>query len=242
MASSNKPVNNFPKLFVVLGLALSIFFAVRFARQQKEYKLQREACIEKLEGIYTDISGFGISEIERNYITAQGGSHTYGEIIYPSMEAVINRLEVKKEDVFYDLGSGVGKFPAWVHLTTDIKKSVGIELSETRYEKSMQALGRLEEAGLLNKSRTLSCVHGDITEVDFSDATIIFMCATCFSEPLLQKLVDIFLELTPGLRIVTLKKLPEHPRLVLIKEEALATSWSKGSPFRYYKLLAPATA
>jgi hypothetical protein len=36
----------------------------------------------------------------------------YGEVTYGGMERLYEALELKKEDVFYDLGCGVGKRPA----------------------------------------------------------------------------------------------------------------------------------
>ena len=194
----------------------------------------------QLDKTYENLSGI-IPSAEAALIREQGGAPTYGEIAYPSMRALVKKLAIKDNDVFYDLGSGVGKFVAYVYLTTDIKKSVGIELSESRYQRSLQALQRLQVTRCIDKERVLDFVHRDITQADFQDATVIFMCATCFSNELLQQLTHRFVQLKPGLRIVTLRKLPENPRLKLVAHEQLPTSWSKGSPIYYYELLPETT-
>ncbi len=195
---------------------------------------------KQLEKVYEGVSGFNIASEEKDHILSKGGAPTYGEIVYESMRAVITRLNLQPEDVFYDLGSGTGKFVAYMHMATKIKKSAGIELSKSRYQLSADALKQLQEQGLLDETRKIEFICGDMTEEDISDATAIFMCATCFSEELLQRLVHVFVKLKPGLRIVTLKQLPHHPQLKLIRKEHFPTTWSDGSPFHYYELTAAA--
>lgn len=195
------------------------------------------AICSQLDKIYEGVSGFNIAQQEVELITAQGGAHTYGEIAYDSMRALITRLNIQPNDVFYDLGSGSGKFVAYMHLATKIGNSKGVELSETRYKQSIDALERMKEQGMIDENRQISFLQGNMLEADLSDATVIFMCATCFSEDLMQKLADKFLNLTPGLRIITLKALPEHPRMKLFKKDHFPTSWSDGSPFHYYELI-----
>ena len=155
------------------------------------------------------------------------------------MRTLLGKLKPTAEDVFYDLGSGVGKFPIYVHLVCpDIKKVVGIEAAASRHHEAKQALARLIREGAIDTSREVTFVHGDIVKEDISDATIIFICATCFPEPLMQALADRFLTLKPGLRIVTLKALPERPRLKMTKKAPLPTSWSQeGSMMYFYELL-----
>ena len=126
-----------------------------------------------------------------------------------------------------------------MHIATKSRKSVGIELSKTRHQQAVNALDQMKARGLVDAQREIVFIHGNITEEDISDATVIFMCSTVFSDKLLQQLVDRFVTLTPGLRIVTLKRLPDHPQLKLVKTELFPTSWSESSPFNYYELLKP---
>ena len=123
-------------------------------------------------------------------------------------------------------------------MTTDARKSVGVELSESRFKSTQEAQKRAQVMNLVSNNQALSFMHEDMTRVDLSDATIIFMCSTCFSEALMQKMVDKFLALKPGLQIVTLKRLPAHPRLKIVYTTKLPTSWSSSSRFLFYKLRA----
>ena len=44
-----------------------------------------------------------------------------------------------EDDVFYDLGSGVGKFNLYVAAMNEIRKSVGLEIGERRNREANQA-------------------------------------------------------------------------------------------------------
>lgn len=198
---------------------------------------------ELLNRIYQGVDGFGLSEAETKRITDLGGAPTYGEIAYASMEAITQVVMFSSDDVFYDLGSGVGKFPIFVHLWTTAKKSIGIELSESRHNGALNAMSSLydyENDGfnaLADENRELLFIHGDISETDLSDATIIFMNSLCFSNIILKAMVDTFTKLAPGLCIITLKELPQHPRLKYSRKDSFPTSWSGNVPFHFYELL-----
>jgi len=226
---------------LILLLGTIVIGLVYLGWSRANYHLP-EKLSKKLEEAYVGISGFGIAAEEADYIREKGGAPTYGEIIYPSMDKVLKKLKVNAQDVFYDLGCGVGKFVLYTHMATRAKKSVGIELSESRYQGAQEAKKRAQAARLLHSNRQVSFLHEDITQADLSDATIIFMCSTCFSPSLMEKLTDMFLTLKPGLQIVTLKKLPEHPQLQCVEGTHFQTSWSSNSPFYFYKLLSASPA
>lgn len=220
--------------FAATGYWLSIVLHVRYVSDQRH----KTAC-EHIEKVYKDVSGFNIGAEESEEIRTRGGCPVYGEIVPDSMRVLLEMIQPGHNDVFYDLGSGVGKFPIYVHSVTSVKKSVGIELSLSRHSDAQKALEALKKEGAIDEDakREVSFVHGDITEVDFSDATLIFMCATCFSDELMEKLTERFLTLKPGLRVITLKKLPEHKRLRLIDDLSLRTTWSEGSNMYFYRLI-----
>ena len=51
----------------------------------------------------------------------------YGEVTYQGMEKLYDALDLKKDDVFYDLGCGVGKLVLYVALRGGPQRSVGLE-------------------------------------------------------------------------------------------------------------------
>lgn len=270
---SNKSEKKMSSMLVFVGIgigAIAIVGIVMMATRYSENPLSHEEACAQMNKLYSELSGFNIDTAEEEAIRSRGGAPTYGEITDPSMQALVDTLAIKKGDVFYDLGSGIGKLVTYMYMATDVRKAIGVELAKSRHDKAVSGLKRLyaqtsrrkqkelidvdsdeareglggavkliarEGENTSGETRELAFIHDDMLEHDLSDANAIFMCATCFSEELLQKLTDKFVkEAKPGLRVVTLKKLPEHPQLRHRDTRLLPTSWSPGSPFHYYEL------
>lgn len=214
-----------------------------------------------IETLYHAVSGYRIDEEEKKAIRNEGGDPTYGEILYESAQALLKDLQLTSDDVFYDLGSGAGKFVDQAYLTTPVKKAAGIELSKTRYEMAqarvpqIQALaeisaefdyvlnqalaGKAAQRVRIAPSKTIEFINENILKADLRDATVVFMCSTCFSDELMQQIVDKLAGLQEGLRVLTLKDLPAHEHFKLVRQYQLPMSWSKsspGSPVYLYRL------
>ncbi|EGT45255.1 hypothetical protein CAEBREN_21991 [Caenorhabditis brenneri] len=58
-------------------------------------------------------------------------NQTYGEINPLQMASIFDELKLTKEDVFMDIGSGIGQFVLLACLITPMQMSYGIELVET---------------------------------------------------------------------------------------------------------------
>ena len=58
------------------------------------------------------------------------GSLTYGEMLYPSVKKLLNKLQIESNDIFLDLGSGLGKLVLQVWMQTILKSVIGIEARE----------------------------------------------------------------------------------------------------------------
>ncbi len=185
-----------------------------------------------------------------------GGDPTYGEIKHLSATVLLDALQLTSEDVFYDLGCGVGKLVMQVYLMSPAKRAVGIELSEARCGCARKVLkpisGKLYDTCMnceneirkllgqekLKKTtkKTIEFFEKDMLKADISDATVIFTCSTCFSDDLMNKLVKKFATLQDGLRVLTLKQLPEHPDFKFVRTFTLPMTWSKSTPVHMYVL------
>ncbi|CAD7965684.1 unnamed protein product [Amoebophrya sp. A120] len=109
-----------------------------------------------LDKTYEDLSGYDIPVEEHQALRKVGGEPTYGEIVPSSLTQVLLRMNATEADVFYDLGSGIGKTVLQAALTTRVKQAIGIEFENTRnlnaltakqkllaeLEKTMEATGR----------------------------------------------------------------------------------------------------
>ena len=225
------------KIFNLLLLLTIVISGCRSSLQTNQSKLVKINSTKFINKTYQSRNGV-ISDEERKIITEQGCAPVYGEILNISLKTLLDDLHITPNDVFYDLGSGIGKVTIQAYLDYTFKKAVGIELSPTRYKHSIIAKNELQKINALDKTRTLEFRNEDITKSNIDDATVIFMCATCFPENLMDTLTKKLSMLKPGLKLLTLKFLTntEHSNFKLIKEYSLPMTWSSGSPVYLYEL------
>lgn len=189
----------------------------------------------RINEAYKTINGFTISEQERKLIEDEGGNPTYGEITFDGFATLLKDLKLTGHDVFYDLGSGVGKVCVQVALTTPAH-AIGIELSSSRASKAEKVRQELLIAGDLKKKNKLKFIECNITDASLKNATVIFLCSTCFSKELMQKITEKIAKLKKGVRVLTLKELAPHDSLVLIHTYFVPMTWSDSSPVYLYEL------
>ena len=207
-----------------------IFFAgCLVAKESNEIK-------KTIDSLFKGKTGFGINKKEINLIVEKGSKATYGEILYDSMQALIDDLKLTKNDIFYDMGSGIGKSVVHVYLTTKVKKSCGIELSKTRFDCSEQVKNEMKKQKLIHKKRILEFKYEDIVESDISDATVVYMCSTCYPQKLMEDLTRKLENGKKKLKVLTLKQLAKSEKFKIKKTYNLPMTWSKSSSVYSYEL------
>lgn len=193
-----------------------------------------------------------IPEPERKCVSDTGGSPVYGEITYEGVVFLLDKLALTSDDIFYDLGSGLGKFTYQVFLTTPAKKSVGIEFSQSRYDRAKSLASQMPKVykqafkyensmrSILGKkplerikNKECKFIKGCMIDTDFSDATVIFTCSTCFGKAFMQKLADKCANINK-LKIITLKQFPYHEHIRYEQMFQLPMSWAKDVPVYMY--------
>jgi len=190
-----------------------------------------------LARLYDKVTGFiSFSAAEKNKNMESRIYLTYGEILFDSVTGLMNKLNLDEKDVFYDLGSGVGKMALQVFMTTPIKEVYGIEASIKRFEKSCKAAAQVEEdfKGLYKNSRKLQFINANIVDCDMKDATIIFACATCFGAELLTTIAERSVECTNLKYLISLKKIPCN--IPLKTTFHIDCSWDKVKCYIYSSL------
>jgi SAM-dependent methyltransferase len=222
------------KKIVLMGLILVISIATyQYFQTTKHEPYSTSQATQLLDAIYKDISGFSIDQSERKFIEEQGGNPTYGEITFQSTQDLINHLELGKDDVFFDLGCGIGKVCCQVALTTPAR-AIGIELSPTRCalaQKTKQCL--INQKAYANNAK-LEFYEQNILDANLEPATVIFACSTCFSDQLMQTLTQKFETLPKLKRVVTLKELAPTSHFTLAKTFNLPMTWSDNTPVHVY--------
>lgn len=154
---------------------------------------------------------------------------TYGTISDEGIKKLLDDIhKLNSEDVFYDLGSGVGNVCKYVFENTNVGKCVGIEYDKDRYSISKE----LEKTV---GARQMIFKQGNFFDRDWSDATVIFTDSIMFSDDTLRKMINKAKEKCKNLKyFISMKKLPENDYLTYIKTENIKVSWGT-STYNIYK-------
>lgn len=184
--------------------------------------------------IYKDIEGFEIPKYDASHVRKSQGSPIYGEINHAALNKLLKHLKLSTNDVFYDLGSGVGKVITQTLLTTPIKLAVGIELSKSRHEGAVIALKRAASYEPSINQR-VKLINKDLLTVDLSAATVIYTCSTAFSQSFMNKLTKRLASFKHSYRLISLQDLPEHPDFKLEAKLRLDMSWLRNTEVHIYQ-------
>jgi len=93
----------------------------------------------------------------------------YGTIGYLNVRRVLRVVKPGPEDVFYDIGCGMGRILC-AAARRPLRQCVGVELLEP-----LCHIARQNAASLRGRKAPIQIVCGDATSVDLSDGTIYFM-------------------------------------------------------------------
>jgi len=195
---------------------------------------------EYIKHLYKDVNGFGLEDIDYTIIkNHREVNTTYGEILPTSVSNMIKEMNVNANDVFYDLGCGTGKVVIQYFLQTNIKKSVGIEISSTRANKAQHNINIvLAKFPKIFNNRKIEIIQDNILNVNLSDATCVYLCSTCFSSILLNNVLDKIKTTSKNIRvIVTLKDFDSDEYLNKFQKKVISIpcTWSDSTiAYMYY--------
>mmetsp|Transcript_10496 Transcript_10496/g.19317 ORF Transcript_10496/g.19317 Transcript_10496/m.19317 type:complete len:307 (+) Transcript_10496:59-979(+) len=179
-----------------------------------------QAKLEDFSNCYRSLeNGYTISEGEREAVNNVGGSDVYGELMPVATLHLLQALDLKSDDVFFDLGCGTGKVVLLTAMFSDVSRAVGLELSETRVNTACEAIARakLEKRCSIFKEDFLTTPH-------LRDATVCFGCNYTLPKESFTKLFLRLIEV-PRLRLVATLKNPFHQM-----EETARDEW--GAAFK----------
>lgn len=194
-------------------------------------------CEKQMAEIFEGLTGFiSYQPGEKEENEKKDVFLTYGEVLYPGINTLIDYVEVTHEDVICDLGSGIGKVPMQFFLKTPIRRAFGIEASKTRYESSLKALARFKERFnelFQNGARSLEYFNGNFLEGDMSQVTLVYAASTCYGPKLMEKIGEM-VDKAPKVRcVMSLKPVPCNTfRLDKVLE--VQCSWDKATKCHVY--------
>lgn len=190
--------------------------------------------IYKLVNLQNIVDDINLDDKEKNHVKS-----TYGEILFESLQKLINEINIGSSDVFYDLGSGNGKVVMQMFMNANVKKSYGIEYYPERSYNAEFALKQIYKMfpETLDEKRLISYQIGNIKDIHYlDDATVIFMCSTCYPSELLEIVCD-KIKTSKNIRCLITHKshdkikdfLPNHTTTVL------SCTWSKDLIWNVYR-------
>ena len=193
---------------------------------------------ETFNSLFLTAHGHTVSAQARSNLHLSDTSFTYGEIGLDAFDTILKTVQPKAGEVFYDLGSGAGKAVMWAAMAYPFKKAIGVELLDKILDlsKSMLEKYRIKVLPLLDlekQHQAIDFVKGDFCQYDFSDANVLFIHSTCFSNHTMNHLAQKFSALQPGSRIITVSKNISQPNLRLIGSGNYQMAWGCATAYIY---------
>ncbi len=191
--------------------------------------------------IYNDIDGHAVSrDAAKNNQNKDGkNKFLYGEFPFITWYALVKKADPKKDGIFFDLGSGVGRAPILSHLIFDFKKSVGIELLEGLHNKACEVqeeLKKLPQSPFTNylQDRELSFINRNIFDIDLSEADLIFFNYPLRDEKSFLRLEEKLLkELKPKTKIISTIRKFKNPAFKMFYSGNYKFSWGMSGAYFY---------
>jgi len=162
-------------------------------------------------------------------------SETYGEILYAGMNKLLSKIKFTDQDIFIDIGSGLGKIVAQVFLHSNVKEAHGIEISPDLHSLATAIAERIqtELPHFYEGNRKLNFILGNFLETPMLPATIAFINAICLPPTLLHALGDIINNTTSIHTVLTTRPIPTLQRLSFKKTIHIQCSWDSALCYVY---------
>mmetsp|Transcript_33015 Transcript_33015/g.32724 ORF Transcript_33015/g.32724 Transcript_33015/m.32724 type:complete len:228 (+) Transcript_33015:797-1480(+) len=176
--------------------------------------------------IFENVEGSSISQMERKRLNVGSKSEfTYGEIDFVHMAPVFSLCDPQPGEVFWDLGCGAGKCMIAAALAfPELKKCCGVELLPGLYESCKATCENIKTDLSI---APLEVIQGNMLEVDWSDADIIFTSSICFPQELIDGMLEKAHSLKKGARFITLKTFPQNDIFEVKYNLRVKMTWGK---------------
>lgn len=168
-------------------------------------------------------------KICRRYFQSIGADdpYGYGETPLTSLQLMAQEFGLQKEDVVYEMGSGRGRGCFWMRAFIQCRV-VGIEIVPFFVQKAQKVKERFRIEGLEFR-------QADMADVDYHDATVIYLYGTCFEDLYIEQLVDKLARLPEGTKIITvsyaLTEYMRKPLFELVKTIPVKFAWGEADVY-----------
>lgn len=206
------------------------------SRDADDKKSLERYCQAYLEELYTGATGYiNYKRGEKEAQEAKQVYLTYGEILHDAVCQLIDWGDIHENDVFLDLGSGIGKVVMQWFFMTPIHSAYGIEAHQQRHETAKHALKSTyqEMPEMFTNGREVHFERGNICDANFSGATIVFTCSTCFSQELMMTIGQKVNKAKSVRRVMSLTPIHNLKDLKLVETLKLDCTWDTSNCYIY---------
>lgn len=227
-------------------IAIAIFYGYRiYGNKCKPIKLKKtflswcktkeaKTYVQLMQRHYKNIDGFTASKHERHETSNKDISYTYGEIRFLSFAHVLQLASPKPGEVFYDVGAGTGKAVMAAALLYNFSAVRGVEILNGVYNISLDVKQAMQkdvksDALLTQRLKAIQLIQDDIYRINFLDADIIFINATCFGNELWDYVARQLIQVKSGARIILLTKSLDLSYFKLLNYTRSRMSWDYAS-------------
>lgn len=198
-------------------------------REVLEMSLLEPATEEKytlFKSIFESVEGSSVSQGERKRLGVAGKSEfTYGEVEFVHMMPVFELCEVKPGQVFWDLGCGAGKcLVAAAMLYPELQACKGVEYLDRLYELCNDTVTQVNAQSI---GAPITVHHGDMLQVDWSDADLIYTSSICFPQQLIDGMYEKAKLLKRGAKIITLKNFAPNEEFEIKYNLRVKMTWGR---------------
>ena len=155
-----------------------------------------------IENLYNDIPNInGIYHNEYNTV--------YGELNLDEIDKLFKIIEIKNNDIFYDLGCGSGKINLYIALKYNIK-SIGIEIIEKRFQVAKSIKKKVKNENIVFK-------QNDLFKENLLDGTIFYSYNLTWPTNINIKMIEKIKKEAKKCKYIILTTLLDHPYITLYK-------------------------
>jgi len=186
-----------------------------------------------LHQLYRRVDAYTVAEsYKKNNLSA-----TQGEILSGSINQIIAEIPFQEDDVFYDLGCGLGKIVLQIFLNTPVKEACGIEFVPELHQQSLELEKRLrlDWPQFYQGQRKIRLILGNFLESSLQGATILLINSTCFSQSTLAKVSAVINQYPQIHSLLSLRPLPLLQHLTFVKTLTVECTWDSTLGYLYQK-------
>ena len=188
--------------------------------------------------LFDSLNGYEFSLKDKKELNLESDrSYAYGEIAFDGFKEILDVINTSEEIEFMDLGSGLGKALVLASLILPCKRLVGVERLPSLAAKSKDVLNQycndMKESYPNVEVPTVSIVQDVFDSISFNTVDVLFACATCFSDNVVDSITSRVHELKVGAYLIILTRQITSNHLECIYKGSHKMGWGLPTVYIY---------